>query len=139
MIYVGIPTVQYKLTSNSLPLPAEAPPEFSALPEYFIEDIGLCFGFVGRYLPECIVTTQVDELVIFCTTFLRTSTYIKKPNLKSKLVEILYYGISPYRGKTAGMLGDVINGHKFVLQHLLNALMNFYIGRLAFSLSKASY
>ncbi|KAH0613172.1 uncharacterized protein H6S33_009552 [Morchella sextelata] len=121
------PGHRYPQKMMSLPLPAEAPPEFSALPEYFIEDIGLCFGFVGRYLPECIVTTQVDELVIFCTTFLRTSTYIKKPNLKSKLVEILYYGISPYRGKTAGMLGDVINGHKFVLQHLLNALMNFYI------------
>lgn len=111
----------------SLPLPEDAPPEFSTLPEYFIEDIGLCFGFVGRYLPECIATSQVDELVIFCTTFLRTSTYIKKPNLKSKLVEILYYGISPYRGKAAGMLGDVINTHKFVLQHFLHALMNFYI------------
>lgn len=116
------------LTNNSLPLPEETPREFSCLPEYFVEDIGLCFGFVSRYLPECIVTTQVDELVVFCTTFLRFSTYIKKPNLKSKLVEILYYGISPYRGKVSGMLGDVINGHPFALQHLLNALMNFYIG-----------
>lgn len=74
------------------------------------------------------MTTQVDELVIFCITFLDMSTYIRKPSLKSKLVEILYYGISPYRGKSTGILGDVINGHPFALQNLMHALMNFYIG-----------
>ena len=74
------------------------------------------------------MTAQVDELVIFCITFLDMSTYTRKPSLKSKLVEILYYGINPYRGKSTGILGDVINGHPFALQNLMHALMNFYIG-----------
>lgn len=112
----------------SLPLPKEPSEQFSCLPEYFIEDIGHSFGFVSRYLTECIATTQVDELVVFCITFLRMSSYIKKPSLKSKLVETIFYGVSPYRGKATGVLGDVINGHSFALQHLMHALMNFYIG-----------
>ncbi|RPA95546.1 hypothetical protein L873DRAFT_1774205 [Choiromyces venosus 120613-1] len=127
MLRVVTPTHDYPEKLIKLPLPKEPPEQFSCLPEYFIEDIGLCFGFVGRYLPECIVTTQVDELVIFCITFLDMSTYIRKPSLKSKLVEILYYGISPYRGKSTGILGDVINGHPFALQNLMHSLMNFYI------------
>ncbi|CAZ79267.1 unnamed protein product [Tuber melanosporum] len=127
LLRVVTPTHGYPEKLIKLPLPKEPPEQFSCLPEYFIEDIGLCFGFVGRYLPECIVTTQVDELVIFCITFLDMSTYIRKPSLKSKLVEILYYGISPYRGKSTGILGDVINSHPFALQNLMHALMNFYI------------
>ncbi|PWW75289.1 hypothetical protein C7212DRAFT_280984 [Tuber magnatum] len=127
LLRVVAPTHDYPEKLIKLPLPREPPEQFSCLPEYFVEDIGLCFGFVGRYLPECIVTAQVDELVIFCITFLDMSTYIRKPSLKSKLVEILYYGINPYRGKSTGILGDAINGHPFSLQNLMHALMNFYI------------
>ncbi|KAL7273982.1 Ubiquitin conjugation factor E4 [Rhizina undulata] len=127
LLRVVSPTHNYPQKLISLPLPEPALDQFNCLPEYFVEDIGLCFGFISRYLPQIIVTTQVDELVVFCITFLRMSTFIRKPNLKSKLVEILYYGINPYRGKATGILGDVINGHPFALKYLMNALMNFYI------------
>ena len=74
------------------------------------------------------IGTQVDELVVFCITFLRNSTYIRNPHLKSRLVEILFYGIHSNQSKPNGMLGDAINGHPFALKNLMHSLMNFYIG-----------
>lgn len=83
-----------------------------------------------RWLPYIVISTQTEELVTFCITFLRNSTYIRNPHLKSKLVEILFYGIQPNRVKPNGMLGDSIMGNQFALQNLMHALMNFYIGVL---------
>ncbi|KAF8459134.1 ubiquitin elongating factor core-domain-containing protein [Terfezia claveryi] len=121
------PNKSYPQNPLSLPLPDRAPDEFAMLPEYFVENIGLCFGFVGKWLPHIVISTQTEELVTFSITFLRNSTYIRNPHLKSKLVEILFYGIQPNRVKPNGMLGDAIMGNQFALQHLMHALMNFYI------------
>ncbi|KAF8474888.1 ubiquitin elongating factor core-domain-containing protein [Kalaharituber pfeilii] len=127
LLRIVSPNRSYPHTPISLPLPGTPPDEFSYLPEYFVENIGLCFGFVGRWIPQIVIGTQVEELVTFCITFLRNSTYIRNPHLKSRLVEILYYGIQPNRMKPNGMLGDAIMGHKFALQYLMHSLMNFYI------------
>ncbi|KAI5809660.1 ubiquitin elongating factor core-domain-containing protein [Peziza echinospora] len=111
----------------SLPLNDKPYDAFAYLPEYFLETIGLIYGFVGRYLPGIVISNQVEELLTFCITFLGSTTYIRNPHLKSKLVEILYYGIQPNRSRPNGILGDAINGHQFALQHLMHSLMNFYI------------
>ncbi|TGZ80428.1 hypothetical protein EX30DRAFT_396422 [Ascodesmis nigricans] len=118
------PTHNYPTSMVSLPLPLPSSQEFNNLPEYFIEDVGQLLSFVGHYTHEALIPTQLTDLLVFAVTFLRSSAYIKKANVKSKLVEIIYLGI--YNG-SRGYLTEKIHSHSFVLQHLMHALMNFYI------------
>jgi ubiquitin conjugation factor E4 B len=69
-----------------LPLPEQQPMAFQCLPEYFLEDIVDNFKFITRFIPHIITSTQCEELVMICITFLRSSEYIKNPYLKSGLV-----------------------------------------------------
>ena len=111
----------------ALPLPDQPSEVFACLPEYFLEDIVDNFKFITRFLPHIVTTTQCHELIQICITFLRSSEYIKNPYLKSGLVTILFHGVWPQWNRSKGILGDELNGMPFALQHLLHALMKFYI------------
>lgn len=110
-----------------LPLPQEQPEVFKCLPEYFLEDVVDNFKFITRNIPHIITSTQCEELVTVCITFLRNSNYIKNPYMKSGLVTILFHGVYPFGNNPKGVLGDVLNGSTFCHKHLLHALMQFYI------------
>jgi ubiquitin conjugation factor E4 B len=110
-----------------LPLPQEEPPAFKCLPEYFLEDIVDNFKFITRFMPHIVTSTQCEELVMVCITFLRSTEYIKNPYLKAGLVTILFHGVWPFGHRSKGVLGDVLFAHKFATKHLLHALMKFYI------------
>ena len=110
-----------------LPLPEEQSEVFRCLPEYFLEDIVGNFKFIMRNMPQIITSTQSDELVMLCITFLRSSEYIKNPYLKSGLVTILFHGIWPVYNRSKGILGDILTSMPFATDHLLHALMKFYI------------
>ncbi|KAF4551864.1 Ubiquitin elongating factor core-like protein [Elsinoe fawcettii] len=111
----------------TLPLADTIPDAFKCLPEYFLQDIVDNFKFITRNMPYIITSTQCEELVQFCITFLRSSNYIKNPYLKSGLVSILFYGVWEVHHHARGVLGDLLNGLEFCHQHLLRALMSFYI------------
>ena len=111
----------------TLPLPEPVPAVFACLPEYFLEDVVANFKFIMRNMPQVITTTQSDELVVLCITFLRSSEYVKNPYLKAGLVTILFHGTWPAYGRAKGVLGDILNALPFALEHLLHALMRFYI------------
>jgi ubiquitin conjugation factor E4 B len=113
--------------SLSLPLPIEEPMAFKCLPEYFLEDICDNFKFITQHMPHIITSTQCEELMTICITFLRSSEYIKSPYLKGTLITILFYGVYEIQGRSKGVLGDVLFAHKFATQHLFHALMKFYI------------
>lgn len=110
-----------------LPLPDEQPEVFKCLPEYFLEDVVGNFKFIMRNMPQIITSTQSDELVMLCITFLRSSEYVKNPYLKSGLVTIMFHGIWPVYNRSRGILGDLLNALPFATEHLLHALMKFYI------------
>ena len=110
-----------------LPLPEEQPEVFKCLPEYFLEDVVNNFKFIMRNMPQIITSTQSDELVMLCITFLRCGDYIKNPYLKSGLVTILFHGIWPTFNRKIGILGDLLNALPFATDYLLHALMKFYI------------
>lgn len=78
-------------------------------------------------MPQIITSTQSDELVMLCITFLQSSEYIKNPYLKSGLVTIMFHGIWPVYSHSRGILGDLLNAMPFATEYLLHALMKFYI------------
>lgn len=121
------PGVNYPRQAIDLPLSQEQPAAFKCLPEYFLEDIVDNFKFITRYMPHIITSTQCEELVAICITFLRSTEYIKNPYLKSGLVTILFHGVWPFAHRSKGILGDVLFAHNFAMKHLLHALMRFYI------------
>jgi ubiquitin conjugation factor E4 B len=113
-----------------LPLSPEQPEKFRMLPEYVLEDVISNFKFIFRYVPHIITSLQSDELIALCITFLTNSEYIKNPGLKSGLVTLLFNGTWPIYSRQKGVLGDALIGDKFANQHLLHAVMKFYIGKL---------
>lgn len=110
-----------------LPLDPNQTSSFDALPEYFLEDVVGAYRFVMRNMPWTISSTQSDELIIMCITFLRNSEKIKNPYLKSGLVTILFAGTWPGPNRPKGVLGDLLMGLPIATSHLLHALMKFYI------------
>ena len=110
-----------------LPLPEDQPEVFKCLPEYFLEDVVSNFKFIMRNMSHILTSTQSDELVMLCITFLRCGEYIKNPYLKSGLVTILFHGIWPTYNRKSGILGDLLNALPFATNYLLHALMKFYI------------
>ncbi|KUJ12075.1 uncharacterized protein LY89DRAFT_786216 [Mollisia scopiformis] len=110
-----------------LPLSDEQPAAFKFLPEYVLEDIVGNFNFIFRYVPEVMISAVGDEVIALCITFLTNSEYIKNPYLKAKLVSLLFHGTWPIYHRTKGVLGDALTGTKFANDHLLHALMKFYI------------
>lgn len=110
-----------------LPLSDEQPITYRNLPEYILEDVVDNFKFIFRYIPHIIISTQTDELVALCITFLRNSEYIKNPGIKAGLVTLLYHGSQGRYINTKGVLSDVLVGDKFANDHLLHSLLQFYI------------
>lgn len=127
LLRLASPGTSFPKQELQLPLPAEQSAAFKCLPEYFVEDIVGNFKFITRWMPHIVTSTQCEELVKVCITFLRSSEYIKNPYLKSGLVTILFYGVWAVQGRPKGVLGDVLFAHTFATKHLLHALMKFYI------------
>ncbi|KAJ4261601.1 Ubiquitin conjugation factor E4 [Fusarium torreyae] len=110
-----------------LPLPAEKPDVFSCLPEYTLQNIVDNFKFIFRWLPKILPSAVGDEMIALCVTFLRSTEYIKNPYLKSSLVSLLFSATWPLMHLKRGVLGDQLVGSQFANDHLLKALMKFYI------------
>ncbi|KAF2833397.1 hypothetical protein CC86DRAFT_338679 [Ophiobolus disseminans] len=127
LLRLASPGSDFPKQELQLPLPAEQSTAFKCLPEYFVEDIVGNFKFITRWMPHIVTSTQCEELVKVCITFLRSSEYIKNPYLKSGLVTILFHGVWAVQGRPKGVLGDVLFAHTFATRHLLHALMKFYI------------
>ena len=127
LLRLVVPTHDFPKRLLKLPLPIEQPEVFKCLPEYFLEDVVGNFKFIMRNMPQIITSTQSDELVMLCITFLRSSEYVKNPYLKSGLVTIMFHGTWPVYNRSKGILGDLLNSLPFATEHLLHALMKFYI------------
>ncbi|KAI1923414.1 Ubiquitin conjugation factor E4 [Ophidiomyces ophidiicola] len=110
-----------------LPLPVAEPDVFKCLPEYFLDDVVSNFKFIIWNMPHIVTSTQGDELIMLCITFLQSSEYIKNPYLKAGLITILFCGTwnRPHGGR--GVLVDLLNSIPFANKYLLHALLKFYI------------
>lgn len=126
LLRIVAPGTDFPKESLQLPLHNETLDVFKCLPEYFLEVVVGNFKFIMRNMPQIITSTQSDELVILCITFLQHSEYIKNPYLKSGLITILFHGIWPVFNRSKGILGDLLNSLPFAIKHLLHCLMKFY-------------
>jgi ubiquitin conjugation factor E4 B len=127
LLRLASPGTNFPKQELQLPLSSQQSTAFKCLPEYFVEDIVGNFKFITRWMPHIVTSTQCEELVKICITFLRSSEYIKNPYLKSGLVTILFHGVWGIPGRPKGVLGDTLFAHDFATKHLLHALMKFYI------------
>lgn len=127
MLRLVSPTGQFPAEKLVTPLPDDIPEVFRCLPEYFLDIITSNFQFILSNMPQIISLTQSDELVMLCITFLRSPTYIKNPYLKAGLVTILFKGTWPWKQGGQGVLADIYNSMPFATEHLLHALMQFFI------------
>ncbi|TKY88656.1 hypothetical protein EX895_002287 [Sporisorium graminicola] len=126
LIRVAEPQSKHPHPQATLPLPQEVPTRFRMLPEHMFEDICDVMLFISR-VSAPLSESAKNDLVTFCTTFLSSGWYIKNPFLKAKLAEILFYNVIPWGRHPNGVLSDTLNIHALALQHLVPALMNFWI------------
>ena len=124
--YKPSPNSSRELDLIKLPLPEPAPKEFSCLPEFVLQSLVDNFKFIFRCLPNMLVQATEGDLVTACITFLHSSNYIKNPYLKSSLVTILYWGTLGFAHRK-GVLVHELTSSRFANEHLLHALMKFYI------------
>lgn len=108
---------------------ANPPPEvFCCLPEYTLQIVLDNFKFVFNTMPQILLSAVGDELTALCVTLLESSSYIRNPYMKAALVTLLYFGVTQFfRHWKSGVMTDVLMGSKFANEHLLHALMKFYI------------
>ncbi|EEB07588.1 ubiquitin-protein ligase E4 [Schizosaccharomyces japonicus yFS275] len=116
----------YPKTPLTLPLARDVSPEVLVLPEYFVETIADFLLSLLKSGSSSLELHTYDNLVDFCIAFLPEPLYIKNPYLRSKLAEILYFGVMNNRGR-GGILNDALNTSKLATQHLMRVLMSFYI------------
>jgi ubiquitin conjugation factor E4 B len=121
------PTHNFPQVPIKLPLPEPDSEVFRNLPEYFLDDIISNFKFIMWNMPQVIISTQAEELVILCITLLRNSEYVKNPYLKAGLVSILFRGTWPRPNGLSGVLVALLQSMTFANEHLLHSLMKFYI------------
>lgn len=111
----------------ALPLSQEPSELFRMLPEHMFEDVCDTILFYARRKPDVLDESAKNSVVAFCTTFLSSGWWIRNPFLKAKLAEMLSYNVMPYGPYKSGVLGDTINSHPLALQHLVPALIAFWI------------
>lgn len=79
-------------------------------------------------MPQILLSAVGDELTVLCVTLLESSAYIRNPYMKAALVTLLYFGVTQFfRHWKSGVMTDVLMSSKFANDHLLHALMKFYI------------
>lgn len=112
-------------TVPTLPLPSTAPILFSALPEWYIEDIVEVLLFALQYCPIIISEYVDDPLVSWLLVIICSAHYIKNPYLVARLIEVLF-AIHPAINIKTERLHERILSHPISETHLASSLMKFY-------------
>nr|CAD7398434.1 unnamed protein product [Timema poppensis] len=123
---------------SSLPLPGEGPPIFSALPEWYVEDIAefLLFALhiskcvlilVHRFCPSVVADSVEDSLVTWLLVGVCSPHYFRNPYLIAKIIEVLFV-VNPGIQPRTEQLHARIMAHPISETQLPSCLMKFYTG-----------
>ncbi|KAK9507640.1 hypothetical protein O3M35_007452 [Rhynocoris fuscipes] len=109
----------------TLPLPAEPPAVFAALPEWYVEDIAEFLLFVLQCMPSVVADGLDDTLVTWLLVCVCTPQAIKNPYLVAKVVEVLFVLHSGILPRNQPLYLKIMN-HPISETHLASYLMKFY-------------
>ncbi|KAJ3644556.1 hypothetical protein Zmor_022280 [Zophobas morio] len=109
----------------NLPLPSTTAEAFSALPEWYVEDIAEFLLFALPYFPTVITENMEDSLITWLLVTICSSSMIKNPYLVAKLVEVVFVIIPTFQPRCE-MLYDRFMSHEISRTILPSALMKFY-------------
>eukprot|EP01132_Coremiostelium_polycephalum_P004552 gene4552-5672_t len=108
------------------PLTLPAPIQFSALPEFCIEDIVDFFAIIAIATPQSLETLPIINLMQFYITILVSPEYVKNPFLKAKIVEVISSFV-PTGGPMDRYFGTLLETGDIVKENLVSSLMRFYV------------
>ena len=122
-------------TGADLPLPAEVPKIFSALPEYCMDDIAQFFKQLQHIAPDFLESVATEELHDFLTlmvTFIGEPRYVKNPYLRATFTKMLRFLVpATEENRTSGhgseRLSAVFHTHPLALRHLAPRVMQFFV------------
>ena len=110
-----------------LPLPEAVPVEVAALPEYFVGDFTELMVFAAKHAPNVLSQSMYSTALVKCmVTFLDSPQYFTNPYQRAKIIEVLSI-FAPSNGGPPSKLFDTALSDPFSVQHLPNAMMQFYV------------
>uniref|UniRef100_A0A1L8DSG4 Ubiquitin conjugation factor E4 B n=1 Tax=Nyssomyia neivai TaxID=330878 RepID=A0A1L8DSG4_9DIPT len=99
--------------------------EFSALPEWYVEDIADFLLFCMQFATDVIIEDMDHSIITWLLTSVCSPQCIKNPYVTAKLVEVLFV-TTPTIQTTSQSLHNNIMFHDISLSVLPSALMRFY-------------
>lgn len=108
-----------------LPLPQEVPNVFTALPEWYVEDIAEFLLFTLQFSPAVVVNNMDNSLITWLLVMVCTPHCIRNPYLIAKVIEVLFVINPSIQGRTEA-LHEQIMSHPISRTHLASYLMKFY-------------
>lgn len=108
-----------------LPLSQEVPNVFTALPEWYVEDIAEFLLFTLQFSPAVVVNNMDNSLITWLLVMVCTPHCIRNPYLIAKVIEVLFVINPSVQGRTEA-LHEQIMSHPISRTHLASYLMKFY-------------
>uniref|UniRef100_A0A336M9J2 Ubiquitin conjugation factor E4 B n=1 Tax=Culicoides sonorensis TaxID=179676 RepID=A0A336M9J2_CULSO len=108
-------------------LPSNLKPSklFSALPEWYIEDIADFLLFCMQYAIEVVFECMDQSIITWLLTCVCAPHMVKNPYITAKLVEVLFV-TSPSIQSASNPVNKSILNHQLAQTSLVSALMKFY-------------
>uniref|UniRef100_A0ACD5V2A9 Uncharacterized protein n=1 Tax=Avena sativa TaxID=4498 RepID=A0ACD5V2A9_AVESA len=107
-----------------MPLPSQCPKEFSCIPEHFLDDALDLLALTSR-VPKALEGFPLDDFLNFNIMFMASSSYIKNPYLKAKMVEVLNCWMPQRSGLES--TASLFEGHQLCLDYLVKNLLKLYV------------
>ncbi|XP_066601539.1 ubiquitin conjugation factor E4 B [Prorops nasuta] len=108
-----------------LPLPQKIPHRFTALPEWYVEDIAEFLLFTLQFCPGVIANNVDNSLITWLLVVICTPHCIRNPYLIAKIIEVLFVINPSIQGRTE-TLHDQVMAHPISKTYLASYLMKFY-------------
>lgn len=115
-----------KRLGSELPLPADVPMQFSALPEFYLEDILDFLLFVLPYQTRVLDDPGTGSILQLLIVMMCSQNYIRNPYLLAKLIEVIFV-MQPSVQPLAQKINQALLMHELALSYLTPALMQFYV------------
>ncbi|OEL27750.1 putative ubiquitin conjugation factor E4 [Dichanthelium oligosanthes] len=107
-----------------MPLPSQCPKDFSCIPEHFLDDAMDLLVLTSR-IPKALESFVLDDFLSFIIMFMGSTSYIKNPYLRAKMVEVLNCWMPQRSGLNS--TASLFEGHQLCLDYLVRNLLKLYV------------